>query len=201
MKEYGVIFSGPMVRAILEGHKTLTRRPVKIKDSPGTKPWYPVGNHFTPTQLEKYRVYPRWHVGDQIWMRETWAVGLCVDPHSPSELDPGDWLGYYGGLWYPSDNTIPDYPNSIRGRTRVPLSMPRWASRFTGDVSRTWIERLQDITEEDAQAEGAELHQWTNARTYRESFSMFWDSQHGKKPGLSWADNPWILGTEFRGVK
>mgnify|MGYP001411078497 CR=1 FL=1 len=186
MKEFGVIFSGPMVPRVLDGSKTQTRRAVKIKDSPGTKPWYPVGNHFTPTQLEKYRVYPRWHVGDQIWMKETWM------PETEQGIPTG-------GIIYRATNR-PETDGTVKIKWRSPLFMPKWASRFTGNVLRTWIERLQDISEEDARAEGAELHPWTNAHTYRESFSMLWNSLNGKTPGLSWADT-WVLATEFRRVE
>ena len=194
MKEYGVIFSGPMVRAVLAGSKTQTRRAVKIRVSVDEIIWnpknmvvrYPVGDFYTPLQIEAYRFYPRWHVGDRIWMKETWCP-----------LERCDWkIGTTKeeNINYKADTTpAGESARKEMGYSwRSPLFMPLWASRFTGEVLRTWIERLQDISEADAVAEG-----FDNIA----AFAEFWDSKSGKKPGLSRADNPWVLATEFRGVE
>jgi hypothetical protein len=80
--------------------------------------------------------------------------------------------------------------------------MPRWASRELLEVTATKIERLQDIEEIDAIAEGVD---WTPVSSKWQSpihaFHDLWDSIYDKKPGLSWADNPWVLATTFRRVK
>ena len=189
MKEYGVIFSGPMVRAVLAGRKTQTRRAVKIRVSVDEIIWnpknvvvrYPVGDFYTPLQIEAYRFYPRWHVGDRIWMKETcYITRVGDDDGAPLEIPP---------VIYAADGAKKSecYPF-----VRAAMFMPQWASRFTGDVLRTWIERLQDISEADAVAEGFDSIA---------AFAEFWDSKSGKKPGLSRADNPWILCTEFQKTK
>ena len=146
-KERPIIFSGPMIRAILEGRKTQTRRIVK------------------PNCLSKLSPYGR--TGDRLWVRETWGH----NPEGPGYVyrSDGDFdMKFHGDRWRPS------------------IHMPRWASRITLEVTGVRVERLQDINEEDALAEGVE-----------HAFRSLWESING--PG-SWDANPWVWVVEFRRV-
>lgn len=85
------------------------------------------------------------------------------------------------------------------GKTRSPIFMPRWASRLTLEVTGVRVERLQDISEEDAIAEGAN-HWSSSANSARWKFQCLWDRINAKKPGCSWADSPWAWVIEFKRV-
>lgn len=124
MTEKHIPFSGPMVRAILEGCKTQTRR-VRRGDEP------------------KYRV------GDHLWVRENYAVGVEWDDEKPSEIDP---LCGGADIWYMADGPKP----AMYGKTRPSIFMPRWASRITLEVTGVRVGRVQDISEEDVLSEGTE---------------------------------------------
>lgn len=169
MKLRPIIFSGPMVRAILDGRKTQTRRIVTLRefDRSGTP-----GYDWTFRDREA-----RWHdfrdadflarkcpfgaVGDGLWVRETWGAGTRPDPNT----------GWRDGIEYKADCRglqegddlplhrveVPDDVDldSLLGSWRSPILMPRWASRLTLVVRSVRVERLSAITDADAIAEGA----------------------------------------------
>lgn len=200
MKERPILFSGPMVRAILSGQKTQTRRSLKLL--PGLA-WY---DHLGG-EKEGWFCDPNgpgwWHVeemacpygqpGDRLWVRETWAAGACAEGLSPSMLHAPTWLRDNGGLWYQADSDR-DRPGLVsrRGRWRPSIHMPRWASRITLEITSTRVERLHEITKEDAIREGVNRGDGGGGRM---AFGRLWASIHG---AASWDANPWVWVVSFR---
>jgi len=187
MKQRPIIFSAPMVRAILDGRKTQTRR--ILKSSPHSQAER--AQHFEGTRWDWLRYdglrlatfnCPYSQPGDLLWVRETWArYNIDQDSHDMAyrATPPADW---------PSD-----------GNWRPSIFMPRWASRITLEVTAVRIERLQDISEKDSWAEGCDG--WDDDVTggcsgYGE-FAQLWSEIHG--PG-SWDANPWVWVIEFKRV-
>lgn len=187
-KERPILFSGPMVTAILSGQKTQTRRVIKGQALEWLAP-----DMFTPEFVAdpENGLCPYGQPGDRLWVREAWAVPHMYDGHKPGGVPDTARVHYAdagtrGGLLW-----------------RSPIFMPRWASRLTLEVVSVRVERLQDITEEDVYAEGAVTVE--NARREGTSvplrlFAWLWDSINGKRPGCSWDDNPWVWVVEFKAV-
>ena len=142
--------------------------------------------------------------GDALWVRETWAplgdiltevIGRPRVFRADADLvrdDSGDRVGWWLGETFLEGSERPF-------RWRPSLHMPRWASRITLDVVSVRVERLQAISEADAEAEGvsADLESRTLAR---DAFRELWDSINGKRPGCSWDDDPWVWVVEFRRI-
>lgn len=209
MESRPIIFSGPMVRAILEGRKTQTRRPLKPQPICGDDP-----NWIRPP-------CPYGEPGDRLWVRESTGfasdvssgriIGRYLADGSPVMRDgePADW-------WY-SRRLCPS------------IHMPRWASRITLEITDIRVERLQKISREDAIAEGAREFpdlppgrhpygqdpRWSMEDpiyvsecldTPRAAFANYWCKVNGKKlPGgvldsRPWDENPWVWVVEFRRV-
>ena len=193
MTERPILFSGPMVRAILEGRKTQTRRVVKPQPELQLKSarWMRCADEqhalFTQHdgelcgQMASTRKCPYGKPGDRLWVRETWAHRRwMLGDASPSPTTV-----------YRADG------EDLKGcdRWRPSIHMPRWASRITLEVVGVRVERLQDISEEDAKAEGIE---WViGYRSRIPLFSALWERING--PG-SWDANPWVWVVEFRRV-
>jgi len=168
-----ILFSGPMVRALLDGRKTQTRRVLKPTDDTGTihAPDTPyasgdllyVRECFTLTQHEK-AVY-RADATDQTEQR--WST-----------ISPGDPDNEV--LWKPS------------------IHMPRWASRLTLKVNDVRVQRLQEINDGDAAAEGVQAEgEWPLKGAGRlENFERLWNNLNEKR-GFGWASNPWIVALIF----
>lgn len=176
MSEKPIIFSGAMVKAILDGRKHMTRRVMR------------------PQPLITFN-YP-YEVGMRLWVRETWYCdtagdkGRCIyraDVDSEAIAEPHCW--------------------------RPSIFMPRWASRITLEVTGVRAERLQNITEGDARAEGITDGGCLNCGNHepcgcgnpipdaRDAFIWLWDSINGKRPGCAWADNPFVWVIAFRRVE
>jgi hypothetical protein len=193
-KERPIIFSGPMVRAILDGRKTQTRRIVKHVPALGSPDdWcHKVDRAQFEEEIGNYRRFcPYGTPGDRLWVREAWCPGgnqsvyLKADVDLPD--DPRVWMHDrqppYGGTWRPS------------------IHMPRWASRITLEITGIRVERLQEISEQDARAEGVQPR---NAgqdeagpiKTYRTGFVHVWQEINGKR--ANWTSNPWVWVVEFR---
>lgn len=236
-KERPILFSAPMVRAILEGRKTQTRRVVKFEHANDVDAWAWAGDHWDAgvceagsTATMAQILCPYGQPGDRLWVRETWAAVECTEDH------PRKFWGPDHG-WYVEDNSPREqwlrleYSASAPRRTgqygmamlsdgslyegpwRPSIHMPRWASRITLEVTGVRIERLQDISNEDAWAEGChafpdgpsgkESSYWgcdiggpvVLADTPREEFQGLWDSIHGDG---AWDLNPWVWVVEFR---
>ncbi|HEO9559192.1 TPA: hypothetical protein QII12_001516 [Klebsiella pneumoniae subsp. pneumoniae] len=177
MKERGMIFNGEMVRAILDGRKTQTRRPIKWKQTRFTEIGEREDGSKWPWSEDAEHTCDFWHpcpfgaVGDRIWVRETWGVvshafsddGLMIDwvPDRPStaihEMPFGN--GYYSGYAiYAADGdfTWGDDDGYEDGRScwKPSIHMPRAASRILLEITDVRVERLNAISEEDAAAEG-----------------------------------------------
>lgn len=214
MKDRPIIFSGPMVRALLDGTKTQTRRLTKRQDI-----FYRNGRPFVPTGVhsEAEMTKPGFAVGDRLWVRESCKY---------SWLDL-DWQYSADGHSVCTERHFhPDRPTPDRWpRGSMPaIHMARNISRLTLTVTDVRVERLQKISEADAQAEGiATWHQevglssdrWTNkwcrySRMVQQqrgivkdcacdlgAFALLWDSINGDREGAAWADNPWVAAVTF----
>lgn len=192
MKERPILFSGPMVRAILDGRKTQTRRPYNPKAG------FPrEDGEVTPTTADAWTDYgpcPIGQPGDRLWVRETWTTTQYGKP--VYRADSRDRDGYF---W-------PSVANDPKGVLWKPsIHMPRWASRITLEIVRVSVERVQDITEEGARAEGVTIgedrsHSFAEHglpyRPHADAFHDLWQSIYG-----TWDANPWVWAVEFRRVK
>lgn len=205
MSERPILFSGAMVRAILSGQKTQTRRVVRPQPlhgvgrytedgTPGEVDWVILDEDGDPTDSALRCPYGA--PGDALWVRETWAVGRAFDRTRPSEIPT---VERDIPVWWRADEAIEESVN--RGRWRPSLHMPRWASRITLDIVSVRVERLQTITTLDAMAEGAEpVRNAAGVLSYTTGFRTLWDSINGARPGCSWDDDPWVWVVEFRGT-
>jgi hypothetical protein len=206
MKERPIIFSSDMVRAILDGRKTMTRRVVKpqpVFDSlsysivgPEKSKWAAlVGVYLPNTNDFIHRALlncPYGRPGDRLWCKETWAIDKKYDRFKPSKLparEKGEIIRYE--MWYAADG---EAKSLSFGRTRPSIFMPRWTSRITLEITAVRVERVQDIGDEDAESEG--LH-WCNAASPRDKFQCLWDSLNAKR-GYGWVANPFVWVIEFR---
>lgn len=226
MKETPILFSGDLVRAVRTDRKTVTRRPVKwpvLSKSDGSKRRLFVESDVDEMNrlLSERRRHPHQKfspfgvAGDRLWVRETWAACYLAtditDERYSLSVDPKEWKPAEPGtldtahLAYRSDSDEP-----ITGPWRPSIHMPRWASRITLEVKSVRIERLQDISEEDAIAEGvnpAPAHgKWVERPrgdgghwSARKAFCDLWDRIYAKQ-NLPWANNPWAWRVEFRRV-
>lgn len=204
-KERPILFSGEMVRAILEGRKTQTRRIVKHIPSLG---WPENWCHRAKTYRLKQLIgdYRRFcgsrQPGDGLWVREKWRTVACLD-YLPPRL-----LGTRSPVQYADMSTVRGdqvTKYSMYGKWRSSIHMPRWASRITLEIVNVRVERLQDISEEDAKAAGSEMELQETLPNqagdddpwYTGGFINTWNYIHG--PG-SWDANPWVWVIEFRRV-
>ncbi len=222
MKERPILFSAPMVRAILDGRKTVTRRAMRTNHV-GYRAFYRWdGEPFRRAMMRCLNETEpgssvfcednRFGVpGDRLWVRETWAAWTSPDYYSgecdevrlrPSEMRTDDYHVDRSDITYAADL------NSCADRWRPSIHMPRWASRITLEIVDVRVERLHDITEEDARREGVERSVdglWIEPgpdgptlSTAREAFSHLWEIINGEG---SWAANPWVWRVEFRRVE
>lgn len=230
MKERPILFSAPMVRAILEGHKTQTRRVIKeqplmsdmriarVTEGKNAEKLFWVNARL---DVSKYFSCPYGQPGDRLWVREKWVAACghfdhCVayaaefeggadypmfsNGHTESEqvaierIDDkhGGWSGFsHSAKWRPS------------------IFMPRWASRITLEITGIRVERLQDISEDDARAEGITDGGCLNCGEHepcgcsdptpdaRDAYCYLWEQINGTG---SWAANPWVWVVEFKRV-
>lgn len=223
MTDRPILFSGPMIRALLAGKKTQTRRKIKSRGSkfislfngqwsdsyvldPGNESWR---QRDIPIKL-----------GDRLWVRENAAVRYHAwhhedgDTHSVSyradEDEHGVWLGLpscgNGIRKGKAPSVFPSRSHNADGslRWQPSIHMPRWASRLTLIVTDVRVERLQDITEADAIAEGAKQYSSSTKLSrafnpdwkgnYREGYAELWNEINGAG---AWESNPWIVAYTF----
>lgn len=148
IKEKPILFSAPMVRAILDGSKTQTRRIIK------PQPQYEILGNFpcwNDPQTNKRIVCPYGHTGDQLWVRETFSGPHCFGtqydvPSTPPSVWPNNSDIHY---WADGNPEFGDWTCP-----RPSIHMPRWASRTTLEITSVRVERLNDISGADAAAEG-----------------------------------------------
>lgn len=215
IKERPILFSAPMVRALLDGSKKQTRRIVK-----GMALDWLENAKFTPEYVADpdNSMCPYGKVGDRLWVRETWRGWVCINP--PSESRQLAVARYVPAqmeckrLDYKATQAADNEPY------RPSIHMPRWASRINLEIAAVRIERLNDISEADANSEGVEIHHepWDQTIAYRDysapdawipawmetydtaatlSFKSLWESINGFG---SWQENPWVWVVEFKRV-
>lgn len=210
MQERPILFSGAMVRAILDGRKTQTRRvistrhPIEFLGGRGQESdlsaW---GWFFDGPEHSGYMVLargmnqrhehgcvsipcPYGEPGDRLWVRETWRAETSEEVQTVYYRADEEW--HKGAGWKPS------------------IHMPRWASRLTLEVTEARVQRLQEISEEDAEAEGCPGARGgghpagDDGMTPREEYRVLWDSINGERQGCSWADDPWVWAVSFKVV-
>lgn len=187
MRERPILFSAPMVRAILAGTKTQTRRVVKpqpqMVTNHRTAAWE--GDPVVLMELlsEAGRRGPYGQPGDRLWVREAWKAHTTFDHLPPRDIPESH-------VWYMADDGY-----KAESRYRQGMFMPRWASRITLEVTGVRVERLQDISEADALAEGIDMAEHFNSQDPRVSFWSLWESINGAG---SVEANPWVWVIEYR---
>ncbi|MBI6576855.1 hypothetical protein AB7M18_002075 [Pseudomonas viridiflava] len=201
-KERPILFSAPMVRAILEGRKTVTRREVK---KPAALDCLAAG--FEPAFLAlpgNADLCPYGKVGDRLWVREAWQADAQVNEVAPRELSHGE------PIRYPADGASRQTGCSMitLGKTRPSIHMPRWVSRILLEITDVRVERLQAITYEEAVAEGVHrdsaCRMWTatdeGGTCHKYPVPAFRDLWSGINGAENWNANPWVWVVEFKRV-
>lgn len=229
MKERPILFGGAMVRALLAGTKTQTRRIVKpvpppvdvvryragdgyswIRPVSGQRHWCVAGPVWCVREQmgrEPHLVCPYGRPGDWLWVRETWC---------PVNDDGTRWVDYRATPRYSAEHpagweNAPDDADALKWRS--PRFMPRWASRITLEITDVRMQRLQEISEEDARAEGCPgmdldprdeggtIYAWqgrSSAPDPRAHFAALWNTINGAR--APWAANPWVWSVSFKRV-
>jgi hypothetical protein len=187
MSDRPILFSAPMILALLAGTKTQTRRVVKPQPRGPNPPDARVFDFYDGRGKWKgaydrklgegnaLRLCPYGHPGDRLWVRETWAAEA-------------------GAYFYRAD-----------GRERLvwrpSIFMPRWASRILLEITEVRVQRVQDSSAGDCVAEGVNptgTDPCDIADSAKDRYRDLWDSINGKRPGCAWADNPWVWALTFK---
>lgn len=215
MKERPILFSGPMVCALLAGTKTQTRRVVKVgfcgfdgkrmsadhdsdlfrRETDGALCLQVSPNEF------KVLMCPYGQPGDRLWVREAWSANTA----HPELLVPGESGGHLRNplITYLADGAARQCHeklfNVAFGKGRPSIHMPRWASRLTLEITDVRVERLRDISDADIQREGVLWGDYEDQHSermeQREAFEALWESINGSG---SWEANPWVWVVEFK---
>jgi hypothetical protein len=243
-----MLFSSPMVNALLDGRKTQTRRIMSPNNSIfGSAPkeyWrhgdfasaWPDNRYIhVPAHMQEcedrsvvgvncdrcvemgwdstaHRLYPVWEVGDRLWVRESWQYAperYCRCPQGAEPQPCDDWIE---GTGCASNRSSVLYKagNETAPRWRPSIHMPRWASRLTLTITDVRVQRLQDISEVDAIAEGTGLYVpghgfvsdeelradpgYSNYLAPRMGYEAIWSEINGAG---SWDPNPWVVALTF----
>ena len=194
-RERPILFNAEMVRAVLAGHKTQTRRVVKPQFrtafGQGVALSHPSAYSVhvdikTADGSWKWLLCPYGKPGDRLWVRETWAahpqladVAYRADGEEPIDSD--------GWIWHP--------------KWKPSIHMPRSLSRITLEVTNVRVERVQDISTEDIIAEVLKsyLREHDAECELREKFMALWNSINAKR-GFGWDVNPFCWVVEFRRI-
>lgn len=207
MKERPILMCGDMVRATLEDRKTKTRRVITAKYSVGRRSPPGVGQ-LLPFRWKNDKqepvLCPYGQPGDRLWVRETFALLESVRPD-----------GHRAPI-YRATSLVADNPEIT---WKPSIFMPRWASRITLEITEVRVERVQEISADDAMAEGVrvpvnERGDWLMRVTGKRApcryikqnrpaviceFASLWDSLNEKR-GYGWAVNPWVWVVGFRRI-
>lgn len=234
MADRPILFSAPMVKAILQEirdkgtGKTQTRRLLKLKGYPGSFQFGPSDTRgYDWTFRRKDHIWEDFRhddimkmlpiqPSDRLFVREHWKACAQMDSIAPRSMSKGE------PVLYLADNMVRQLGCMMiqPGKHRQAMHMPRWASRITLEATEVRIERLQDISEVDAIAEGCRPYFDENNPTPMtgpngskipmaplrgpiDDFHQLWDSLNGtpRKPGgpdISWDANPWVLAVTFK---
>lgn len=234
MADLPILFSAPMVRALIDGRKTQTRRKLKHQPTMGQAPIrqlirpFDAAPHYEWQWRSKFganlgpvdlRIKP----GDRLYVREHWRVSQRWDETPPRDLPArtmtifceagGSIANQASGRWEPDNDYPPSRPEWV-GKHRQAMHMPKWASRITLIVEAVKVERLQDISREDAVAEGLIKTQFAPALAVEmgcdygfdgdsrhgspvSAYAALWNSING--PG-AWDANPWVVAYTFRRI-
>lgn len=203
MREHPLLMKGPLVRATLEGRKTQTRRPIQNQPPIGfglvrvCGPWAEFENDDPP--LAKYSTKgPLGETGDRLWVRETWTAAMH-DPKGPADC-----------LYRADDNR--GVEDLAEAKWTPSIHMPRWACRLVLPLVSVRVERVQDITEEDAKAEGVEpvlmrgigsYPEWMRPTMrevggHQKAFELLWKQIYGD---ALWDANPWVWVAEWEDIE
>ena len=215
IKEHPILFNAESVRAILEGRKSQTRRVMRSQPvlENGVWRWKPRKGWDVSVAHINPSMSPYGTFGDHLWVKETWRQGggggsldgsgeyALIKYRASATTCWGrdeDVTTYAQEKKYPPDGV--DHSKSGL-KWRSSRYMPRWASRITLEVLDVRVARVQDISEEDAVAEGvvkAHLDDFGQTwATYRRGFQVLWDSINQKR-GFDWLQNPWVWVVEFK---
>jgi len=227
MKSTPILFNADMVRALLIGAKTQTRRVMKVqppsaeyklstcidttgnKKDKGRQHWITIQDQYSiDDSSQPYFSCPFGYAGDQLWVRETFQPIFAEGVTDLADIDYKTGEGY--APIYPATDKVAEFVSfygDITTRCTPSIHMPRWASRLNLEITKVRVERLNDISEEDALAEGIE-GEFANYKDYTGdvegfayatgSYRTLWESINGEG---SWAANPWVWVIEFEVLK
>lgn len=196
MKERPILFSGPMVRAILALIKSMTRRTHGLESVNArandwldptldvTGEWVFTAEH-GPSEQVRVRC-PYGQPGDRLWVRETHFY-ICKLSEGPRPVS---------SVAYRADRAE-GQKSAFDGQWRPSIYMPRWASRITLEITGARVERLQEISRGDAMGEGCPFQNMADGPDPRKWFAELWSKINGRE---SWDANPWVWVVEFRRV-
>lgn len=217
MKERPILFNAPMVRALLDGTKTQTRRIMKPQPQPTSADCPGPKGHQWPSNAVQSMVHveqelqnksggwgglaatccPYGEIGDRLWVRETWSSDFAR--HYPCDR-----------VWYLADNDrkhdieirsgvrgiwSPEHQEFVPFKWRPSIHMFRRDSRITLEITGVRVERLNDCSNEDAEAEGVKCNM--SALSFSEHYRALWNAINGAG---SWEANPWVWAIEFQRV-
>lgn len=223
MKERPILFSGEMVNAILDGRKTQTRRVAKpsvperiqhVTHSDDKQLW---GMYHKRKGEYVHTRCPYGKPGDRLWVREAHVIFQQINyfrrPDGAAYEEVSDGMSGYKADGFDSVYDFREHLASManvaleavrveRDGWRPSIHMPRWASRINLEITDIRVERVQSISEEDAEAEGVQpspLGDNDNPDPNRHimEFSLLWDSINTKR-GFGWETNPWVWVVEFK---
>lgn len=218
MKTRPIIFNSEMVKAVLDGRKTQTRRVMKpqppegadlfhfIKDEEWAKKreidnswsyFMPGNGDMWPCNDEDKVICPYGKPGDRLWVRESWHCQQTISHTCNAAIhykadDTWEWKNYL----------IPRAIPKLSQKYKASIHMPRWASRIKLEITDVRVERVQDISEEDARKEGWMKNVFGPGNFYR-AFESLWDGEkygglNMAKKGFGWDKNPWVWVIEFK---
>jgi len=212
VKETGIIMSGDHPKLILDGIKTQTRRVIKPQPSQ-------TGNIFVDKIdreiLTMVECCPYGQVGDRLWVRETHQYLNVAS--TASEHDFGVKYKADGEIkWWRDNAGIMDYP--INEKIRPSIHLKEMFVRIWLEITEVRVERVQEISDVDVQAEGCQYPQWLGSHTsWQGAYKALWDSLDAKRkptkfdreqgitepitPSYAWVSNPWVWVISFKGVE
>jgi len=231
VRERPIIFNGEMVRAILDGRKTQTRRPINVQPSSQLSTSDIRVGFYNPTIVDKngdevpgaevFGVadtiegfwgvkFPYGKPGDRLWVRETVYIEECVCQGAPVELrSPCRYCSGVGSQFFYRADTVEKL--GINPAWTPSIHMPRFASRITLEITGVRVERVKDITEDDAKLEGVQRYSedggsgWgqydsvaPSSYTFRWGFKKIWNDIYSERD--SWGLNPLVWVIDFKRI-